>query len=382
MTSEQSSSPRHIAVLWLRIGPYHKARLKGAETAARESGDRITAVELFADDPTYRWQPTSVDPQVTIQSLLTWKDRNHPGKIYNALSRLFEDAPPDVIAIPGWGSCAALVAGWWARRHGCATILMSASSQSDKKRSRFAEFLKCKWVSGFNAGLVGGTPQKQYLSTLGIPASAVHLGYNAVDNTHFTPPPQAENLNRRRAFITAARFIPLKNLDGLIHAYADYRAQVGEDNAWKLILCGDGEAKPSLEQLAAGLNLPDIEWPGFVQLDELPSVYHRADVFILPTSISETWGLVVNEAMAAGLPVITSTRVGCHMDLIRPENGRTFDPAKTEDLTRLLLEFHHMPDKERDQMGRASLETINNWGPDRFARGLFAAVDDALKNNT
>jgi 1,2-diacylglycerol 3-alpha-glucosyltransferase len=98
-------------------------------------------------------------------------------------------------------------------------------------------------------------------------------------------------------------------------------------DARDLVVCGDGDLRPRLHALARELGLEQrVHWPGFVQYPDLPVYYALADAFILASTI-EPWGLVVNEAMACGLPVLVSDRCGCAPDLVpEGQNGFTFKP--------------------------------------------------------
>jgi len=121
--------------------------------------------------------------------------------------------------------------------------------------------------------------------------------------------------------------------------------------------------------------------PGFKQYDELPAWYGLAGAFV-HASTTEQWGLVVNEAMASGLPVLVSERCGCAPDLVKDGvNGFIFDPYDVERLARLMYRLAH-GDVDRDAMGRASQEIIADWGLERFADGLAKAVDVAVSRPT
>jgi len=110
---------------------------------------------------------------------------------------------------------------------------------------------------------------------------------------------------------------------------------------------------------------------------ELPAFYAHASAFI-HASTTEQWGLVVNEAMAAGLPVLVSNRCGCAADLVKDgENGSTFDPTNEEQMADLMLRISS-DEERRKEMGRKSREIIANWGPARFASGLSSAIEAAL----
>ena len=117
---------------------------------------------------------------------------------------------------------------------------------------------------------------------------------------------------------------------------------------------------------------------GHVDYFTLPTVYAQADAYLQP-SLSEPWGLAVNEAMACGLPVVVSDRCGCREDLVRANvNGFTFDPTNHESLVtaleRLLASRSRWP-----EMGRASREIIAGWGLDLFARSFWRACEAALR---
>jgi glycosyltransferase involved in cell wall biosynthesis len=145
------------------------------------------------------------------------------------------------------------------------------------------------------------------------------------------------------------------------------------------VLIGDGALRPRIEAEVQALGLDDvIHMPGFKQNHELPAWYGLADAFV-HASTTEQWGLVVNEAMASGLPVLVSNRCGCAPDLVQDGgNGFTFDPGDVEELAGLMQRVAAMSDERRRAMGRASERIIADWGPERFADGLMQAVQVAL----
>jgi glycosyltransferase involved in cell wall biosynthesis len=176
------------------------------------------------------------------------------------------------------------------------------------------------------------------------------------------------------------RFVPKKNLLFLISSYAAYR-QIAGNNAWDLVLSGDGQQRPQIEQLIAELGLSDVvHLPGFLQQNELLPYFVHASCFI-HASIQEQWGLVVNEAMAAGLPVLVSNRCGCFEDLvIEGVNGFGFDPENSQQLTDLMLKVSSEK-IDLAQKGNAALEHIQKFSPDYFAQGLMQAVEYALTHH-
>ncbi len=198
-------------------------------------------------------------------------------------------------------------------------------------------------------------------------------------------------------FLASARFIEKKNLPFLLRAYARYReaavkTEMGKAESrnspvvsgpvvpWSLALLGDGPLKSDLCSLIADLSLQDsVLLPGFIQYDELPAWYARASAFVHASS-TEQWGLVVNEAVAAGLPVIVSNRCGCGPELVREGvNGFTFDPANQDALAACLMEMASLPEEDRARFGAASREIASHHEPARFGEGLKQAAELAVK---
>jgi glycosyltransferase involved in cell wall biosynthesis len=217
-----------------------------------------------------------------------------------------------------------------------------------------------------------------------------------------------------RYFLASARFVEKKNLPRLLQAYALYRQKTedgrrktegrggeaemlkaemlkGEgqrpedggrktEKPWELVLLGDGPLRADLCRLISDLSLQNcVHLPGFKQYADLPTYYGLASAFI-HASTTEQWGLVVNEAMASGLPVLVSNRCGCAPDLVHEGvNGFTFDPYNVEELAQLMLKISVFQPFSLSAFGEASRRIISEWGPERFASGLKAAVDKALE---
>jgi GT2 family glycosyltransferase/glycosyltransferase involved in cell wall biosynthesis len=374
------AKPATCAVLVDRIGPYHFARLTAL--AARM---RTVAIESFGMDATYAWSKVSGQSGFERYTLMERagggraQERCLMARVADTLTRI----APSVVAIPGWSEKSALVALRWCLRTGTPALVLSATFEAGRPRVSWKEAIKRRVVRLFSAGLGGGAPQTGYLERLGIPRANLFAGYDVVDNRHFAVEADAAR-DRGDAlrqslglpaqyFLSICRFVEEKNLDRLLRAYAAYRARAGA-SAWKLVLLGDGPLKAAITAQRDELGLPaDVLLPGFKQYPELPQYYGLAGAFVLP-SLTEPWGLVVNEAMAAGLPVVVSDRCGCASDLVRPgENGFTFDPCDVGQLAALLGRVS-AADTDRPAMGEASRRIIASWTPEVFAARLQHAA--------
>ena len=365
-----------IVVIFHRYGPYHFARLR-----ALAVNEPVIGIEIVRKDRTYQWDVIEHQDGFPRITLFPEVEAIEPplNELCRRLFSCLKDASPKAVVIPGWSAPYALLALSWCLKTSTPAVLMSDSTAGDKHRDFLGEKVKRFLLRLYSSALVGGSRHAQYLDRLGFPATAVFHGCDVVDNTHFAhlQPWGGTGSGFQRYFLTCCRFVPVKNLTRLIEAYARYRQRAGS-SSWELVIAGDGPESEKLRGLITSLHLKDCVLAGFVQYDQLPALYARAGAFILP-SISEPWGLVVNEAMAAGLPVLVSNRCGCAPDLVEEgRNGFTFDPYDVEQLSGLMLRTSMMSDADRAAMGQASREIISRWTPETFATNLRKAVEVAL----
>lgn len=372
-----------VVVMFDHFGPYHRARFQAACRRGAEEGFEVHGLETCGDSREYSWTAPARSSAGRIITLFPGERPRRPlfpaigYRVVQALSAL----RPTAVAVCGYREAAALAALAWAKTRGKITILMSESSYGDKPRHRLGEWGKRRLVRRFDAALVGGRKQRAYAARLGIPMERIFLGYDVVDNAYFAAGALAARRrageHRRRLglgrpfFLTVCRFLPKKNLGLLLEAYRRYRGLAGA-GAWDLVLCGSGPLEEALSGQARRIG--GVRFPGSQQIEALPIFYGLASVFILASSHFEQWGLVVNEAMASGLPVLVSRACGCAPELVRQGvNGFTFDPGDAEGLARLLLKMSS-PAVDLKAMGAASARLIAPWTPETFARNLFQAV--------
>ncbi len=366
-----------IAVMFNRFGPYHLARLNAAG-----SQGHVTGIEVVTRDHTYAWDVAQGADRFERITLFGEDEGTHPPttELARRLEQALERARPDVIALPGWSRKAGLLALAWCLRHRIPTILMSDTTKLDRARAGWKEGVKGRLVRLFSAGIVGGSRSAEYLAELGLPHGRIFTGYDVVDNDHFVAGAEAAQRNAAEVrdryglpepyFLSVSRFVPQKNISGLLEAYALYHA-AQDDRAWPLVLVGDGPERPLLEARIRELGLDkDVILSGFRQYPELPAFYGLAGAFVI-ASTCEPWGLVVNEAMAAGLPVLVSNLCGCAPDIVEPGvNGFIFDPANPRELAGY-LEAIAADGCDRAAMGRRSRSIIARYSPDDFARTLW-----------
>src|SRR6266566_2221780 len=374
-----------IAVIFQHIGPYHHARLNAAAEKLSVTGFEWSAREQ------HPWGAPAFPARYHKVSLFPEAEKGYPGsaQLRRALCSALERVKPDVVAVNGWNDFGSLAAANCCVRRGIPMVVMSESARQDEPRTWWKEMIKRRVVGVYSAALVGGQRHVEYLVELGMPRDRIFTGYDVVDNAYFRR--RAEEVRSQKSdvrkqyglsenyFLASARFIEKKNLPTLIRAYAAYRqkSEASGNPPWDVVLLGDGPLREALNSQLSTLNLhAHVHLPGFKPYDELPVYYALAKAFV-HASTTEQWGLVVNEAVASGLPVIVSERCGCVPELVRG-NGFTFDPIDERELPSRLLQIASLSDDERRSLGNASYRIAENFAPEHFGEGLEQAAKLAL----
>ena len=165
--------------------------------------------------------------------------------------------------------------------------------------------------------------------------------------------------------------------DQLIDAVRGLPANVR--NRCVMLTIGDGELRDLLDAKARSAPAVKIKQVGFQHQRDLSRFYHASDLLVLPSLHSETWGLVVNEALHHGLPAIVSDAVGCAPDLVEPgKTGEIFATASISELTAALLRC--LPTLDRDNTRSLCRAKIQDYSIARAAEGIGAAYQEAISN--
>jgi glycosyltransferase involved in cell wall biosynthesis len=179
---------------------------------------------------------------------------------------------------------------------------------------------------------------------------------------------------RGPVILSVARLIPKKQPLFLLEAFARVRAH----RQCSLLIVGSGPLESVIREKIRKDHIPDVVLAGFLNQSEIANAYACADIFVLASKINETWGIVVNEAMNFGLPVIASDKVGSAVDLVRPgENGYIVRSDVPDGLTRSLMQLVDS-NSERKQFGNASLRLIKGFNYGVASEGVLRAVEDAV----
>jgi glycosyltransferase involved in cell wall biosynthesis len=373
---------RRVAILTEIISPY---RIPVFNALANQEDLNLHVVFLSVTDARLRqWRIYRDEIGFSYEVLRScrWRAGKHNVLLNWGLRRSLRKFSPDAIICGGYNYFSFWNASWWARRHAAELILWSESSRCDARAGAgWVESLKASFLAQCDRFVVPGSAAREYLKLLGSPSQSISIAPNAVDNGWFQS--QASWIRARapefrillgvpsRFLLFAGRLVREKGVFDLLEAYAGLKADLRARVA--LVFAGDGTCRTELERRAKRISPGRVDFRGFLHREELACVYALAEGLILPTH-SDTWGLVVNEAMACGLPIVVTSVAGCSSDLVRDGwNGYVVAPRDVENLHGAIDRLVRNPD-HAGQMGMRSAQRIVDYSPEACAQGLAAAA--------
>lgn len=366
---EKESRPSAFCV-FLEPAPYMLAL---SEELANQWEGRLR-VRFISGSLSQSWTDL---PETALQNLLP---RGPVGAI-KLFRELFRDQP-DVVFVAGWGHPTVLASIVVARLVGAKIVSMSDTHIS--RPSWLMDTIRRNVFKLIDAFVPGGSRQRQYLLDAGVESERVFVGSMTSDTAAISElqasvgAEQREEIRRELGidentpiFLYVGRLEIIKGLDLLLSAWTSHKRK---GNGHLLIL-GDGSLRETVAQYAA--DHASITFPGRKQGTELWQHFFASDVLVLP-SRKEPWGLVVNEALAANLPVVVSDAVGCIEDLVEPEkNGLIF---LSEDIDELCSSLSRLASERdlRETLQKRALPTISGWTSRAWASNIVSAWSHTL----
>lgn len=278
---------------------------------------------------------------------------------------------PDVVVAGGWDQPLHHLLLWarplWRYRF---VPWVESNARDARGGRRVVELVKRRFVQLSDAFLVPGTASAEYVAALGADRSRVHVAPNCIDNDFFTRFGSCDRRQRRLPprLLFVGRLEAGKGVDVLLEAWRG-----SPRDGRTLALAGEGSLRRDIERAAKDFG-GSVELLGHLDRAQLAAAYREADVFVFP-SRSDPWGLVINEAMAAGLPVITTDAPGAARDLVYDGiNGYVVRAGDVEGLRVAMDKLCEVADL-RAQMGQRSLARIADFSPRVWA----TAVADATR---
>jgi len=375
---EGAPPEKSIAFVWTNFGPYHSDRL--ASVGEYFAGRKIVrGIEIARATANYPWD--RIDQIASIEHLTLFPEQSYedvpPLRRIRMLTRALLKRGTDDIFLCHYEMLEMLVVASILRLLGRRVYLMIESKFDDKPRTLLQEMRKIVAFWPYVGALVGGSRTRQYLRFFGFSDSSIHDGYDTVSGDRVRrlaglPPAPGGTPFEDRHFTVVARLVRKKNLGAAIKAYDRYR-KISTAPLRALHIFGSGECEGELRNLIAELGVGGVRMFGFVQAPAIASALGTSLALVLP-STEEQWGLVINEAVAMGLPILCSENVGARDWLVKAGvNGMIFEPDNIEGLAYFMVRLS----EDRSEWVRfceGSLGLAGLADTRRFAEGVAAAL--------
>jgi glycosyltransferase involved in cell wall biosynthesis len=345
---------------------YWKSRLTYLHQYLASQNIDMYAIELFG-----KGSPYTFDVVNNTQTWWTCLFPHHSSAdlskfdIRKVLHQALDTLQPDIVIGPSIVFFPGALGISWTKKNKKKFIMFDDAKPSQVKRNFVVQKIKNMITLQVDSLWLPSKSYAQeyaYFYNKGIP---FFYGFNCIDNDFFNPITNYQPV--KRDIICVARLVPIKNIDNLLRAWQLIERQ---NTGYHLVIVGNGPQEVSLKRLSLDLSVKTVEFIDAVDNKELPAYFKRSDAFILP-SLSETWGLVVNEAMAAGLPVLLSARINAANDLLQEGiNGFGFDPTDVSVIYTTILKYINTDDLLKEQMGNASLKLVDAFSFERMGKQL------------
>lgn len=373
-----------VAICHTDFRLYWLSRLHSLKDFLQNKGAELHVIEISGKGSPYSFSDRSTQTHYPSFWMCLFSDnrmedissRIASSYLYKALDKL----NPDILIAGAIAYPSGATAVRWARDKKKPVVIMDDARLDDVPRAALVNWVKRRIYANVNAVFIPAPSHVADYRFWGIAEAQMFFGINAVDNQFFmeksdTARQNIETVRQKyglpeRFFLGIGRQIPKKNWHFLIEAFSSIRGE----KKWGLVLVGEGPEADALKNAALRYNIKVTFLP-FQSQENLCEFYGVADCFVLPSLFGETWGLVVNEAMACRLPVLVSNQCGCAKTLLREGyNGWQFDPHNPEQLSIIIKYFVHLSEDERMRMGENSFAMIADWGLNRFCEGVWQAV--------
>ena len=377
------NSQKHVVIMWTKFLPYHVARIRHLRNRLHALGWFLTAIEVASKDALYPFPQDASkkgDDYICLFSGESYRELS-PYIIHKKTLSAIESLRPDAVIAPATPFPSGMASVKYGLDHDKLCIMMDDAWEYSDKRGFIVSTMKKIIHRNVDAAFIPAPSHASYYLDMGFPQERIFYGVDVVDNDFFSSGAeiargQADSLRSAlnlpsKYFIFVGRFIDRKGITTLLEAYRRY-SQSAQRDTWGLVLVGEGDERRQHQEAMHGFL--GVKFVGSQFGEQLCQYYGLASAFILP-SVVETWGLVVNEAMASRLPVIISKGCGAARALVEEgQNGWTFDVGDSGTLSQLMLELTTMPADRLHTMGLRSKEIIARWSLDTFADSVVSAL--------
>ena len=313
-------------------------------------------------------------------SFIWGKKREVAIHINKGITKVLRRYNPDVVVTSGYDSLAYWQAFLYCKLYRKKFILWNGTTLlSAGSISGIRGILK-RIIVRYSDGYVAyGTKAKEYLEYLGAKSERIFISNNTVDMEYFRS--RVEEYRNKDSFKKERKQYPkylLLHVGQLIKRKGALQVlkalECLKDAKVGLLIVGSGHEESNLKNFCKEKNIENVFFEGFQQQEMLPKYYALADIFILP-SFEEVWGLVVNEALASGLYVLSSKYAGASYDLVKEGwNGEVFDPGNVDEVAKLIKKSKDEIKNIREKRDAISQHACRAFNIEKSADGFIRAI--------
>lgn len=377
---------RNAAIVHTDFRIYWPARLNALRKYFADKGVVLSIIEISGKGSPYDFAGATADGGSQWHCLfkdLAMERIPAEDAVKMVLEKL-DELQPDIVIAGAIAFPSGAAATRWGVLNRKPVVIFDDARLEDVPRSRLVNWVKKSIYSNVRAMLIPAPSHDATYRYYGFSSDQIFYGVNCIDNALFEKRSSEEHkrllreLTPHRYFLAVGRQVEKKNWLSLLRAFMRVADRSGIVD-WSLVFIGDG---PDHEQLKteAG-NSGRVIFLPFMTQDHLRTFYSNAGALVLPSQHGETWGLVVNEAMASGAPVLVSEKCGSADTLVHEGvNGFVFSPDEHASIEDILERFVRLSPEKRVEMGDASKQIISEWGLDRFCNGMWDACTFAYEH--
>jgi glycosyltransferase involved in cell wall biosynthesis len=255
---------------------------------------------------------------------------------------------------------------------------VEAADASERSRGVARRVLRRLLIRQIDAFLAVGTTSEEYLQSLGIPKTKIFKAVYATDDARFSREELLRQPGTERRLLYVGQLVERKGVLPFLKVLSGW-AKDHPGEFVEFTIAGEGPLRGDLEKLTLPANLKTL-FPGACRYEDLPAVYGQAGIFVLP-SFADTWAVVVNEAMAAGLPVLGSLYAQAVRELVRDgREGWTFEPDRAEQMYGAIDRMMQTSLVELDRMRVSAQRRALELTPEAAAEFIDAAIVACFRN--
>jgi glycosyltransferase involved in cell wall biosynthesis len=349
---------------------YWKGRLAYLRDYLGEKDISFYAIELFGKGSPYLFDTYNNEenwwfclfPNNSFQDL-------SKEEIVKALFVKLDEINPDIVIGGSIVFFAGALGIRWAKNNKRKFIMFDDAKPSQIKRNFVVQWVKDVITNEIDGLWLPSPDYDEEYSNMDKDETLFFHGYNCIDNQLFKFKEKRDT--EYTTIICVARLVPIKNIDNLLKAWKLIEKRKPN---YKLVIIGDGPEFVKLSELTLNMRLKTVVFLGAVNNSDIPAYFYNSAAFVLP-SLSESWGLVVNEAMAAGLPILLSNKINASVALLKEgENGFSFDPLNVKDIAEKILAFMNLDLKSKKEMSLNSFKIISSMSYENMGSQLFEAL--------